>query len=126
MFFLKACRFLFFQFVPDIMWTFNISFFVEPAGEERLLSYIRSSLLPVLINESSAICNPALKKVVETGGDYNPEETGVSIALSVDFLSKEEAYEWHGNVLLPALKDFNTEADSNALFLITFLERLEL
>lgn len=104
--------------------TYNITFVTSSDMEERLLSYLRDSLVPVLFKEGSLGCHPELKKVIEAGGENPGEDRGVSLALSAIFPSEDAARLWHQNTLMPSLGSFASTFGMNALFFITLLENI--
>lgn len=104
------------------MYTYNVTFVVEPAKEAKLLDYIREELIEKLFNPESPAMNPGLKKVVEAGGEKPGEDHGVSIALTAHFSSEETAHLWNDHILIPALGDFNIKFGNMAIFFVTLLE----
>ncbi|MCH5233880.1 MAG: DUF4286 family protein [Muribaculaceae bacterium] len=106
------------------MFSYNVTFVVEPSKESELLDYINNELRPKLFNEESPARNPQLKKVVEAGGEKPDADHGLSIALSADFQSEEEAHLWNDHILIPALGDFHSHFGQYALFFVTLLEIL--
>ncbi|MCH5226975.1 MAG: DUF4286 family protein [Muribaculaceae bacterium] len=108
-----------------IMFSYNITFVADTKEEARLLTYLRSELIPALFNPDSGAGNPELKKIIEAGGEKQGEEHGVSLALSAIFESEAEARLWHDEVAVPALGDFHLKFGERALFFITLLEFLE-
>lgn len=108
------------------MFTYNITFIVEPEREKELLDYIIKDLLSKLFNPESPARNPELKKVVEAGGEKPDADHGLSIALSATFSSEETAHLWNDHILIPALGDFHKKFGVNSLFFVTLLENIEL
>lgn len=106
------------------MYSYNITFVIDPEREQELLRYINDELRGRLFNEESPAMNPHLKKVVEAGGEKPGADHGLSMALSADFLNEEQAHLWNDHILLPALGDFHLKFGVNALFFITLLEML--
>ena len=106
------------------MYTYNITFVVDPFKEKELLNYINNELRPGLFNPETSARNPELKKVVEAGGEKPGPDHGLSVALSATFETEESAYFWNDHVLLPALGDFHMKFGNQALFFITLLENL--
>ena len=117
--FSEACRFF-------IMFTYNVTFVIAPDRENELTDYLRTELIPVVFNSESPARNPELKKVVEIGGESPDPEHGLSIALSVSFVSIDAAHSWNDNTLVPALQDFHLRFGSHALFFVTLLQNLEI
>ena len=107
------------------MYTYNVTFVVAPDDEKELLEYIRATLLPILFNEESPAKNPALKKVVEAGGEKPGPDHGLSIALSGDFESEETAHLWNDHILIPALGGFHRRFGQHSVFFVTLLENLD-
>lgn len=107
-------------------YTINTTFACHPSIETRLLRYIRSELIPRWFAPGSPASNPALKKVIEIGGGEPEEDQGTSMALSVDFGSKEEMDRWTVEIMNPSLKNFNMKFGDTALFFITLLQNLRI
>ena len=108
------------------MYSYNITFIVEPNQEERLLNYIRCDLTDRLFPIQSTAEGIVLQKVVEVGGEKPGNEDALSIAMAVSFPTEEDAYHWHDHTLLPALADFQNIFGNNSLFFITLLEKIPL
>ena len=119
--FVKACRFFFFC---RMILTCNITFVTSPDNGDELIRYIRCEVIPVLFGPQSPALNPAIKKVVESGGEKLPEDHDLSIALSADFYSYEEETKWKEDFLLPTLQNFNDTYGEKALYFITLLEKV--
>ena len=107
-------------------YTYNVTFVIAPADEQRLLGWIRGKALPMLFNEESPARNAALRKVVEAGGEKPGADHGVSIALHAEFENERLAKDWNDRVLIPALGNFHEEFGNNAIFFVTLLENLPL
>ena len=106
------------------MYTYNITFVVEPGKEQELLKYLREELIPAVFNSETPARNPELRKVVEAGGEKPDADHGLSIALAATFATEETAHLWNDHVLLPALGDFHLKFGAHALFFVTLLENL--
>ena len=105
------------------MYSYNITFIVEPQNENELIAYIRG-LLRQLFSADSKAFNPELRKVVEAGGEKIGYGGPLSIALAASFNSEDEAYRWHDHILLPALDNFNLKFGKDAVFFISLLEHI--
>lgn len=105
-------------------YTCNITFVTSHDREGTLLGYLRGTLIPLLFNPESPALNPTIKKVVETGGEKVTAEHGLSIALSAELPSEEDARFWTENILNPALADFGEIFGEQGLFFITLLENI--
>ena len=105
-------------------YTYNITFLASPQQEEELLQYLRLNIIPNVFNNESPAINPNLKKVMEAGGEKIGPEQGISIALSGEFQTEEQAHLWNDHILLPSLMDFQDKFGQNALFFITLLKNL--
>ena len=103
------------------MYTYNITFVVDPAKETHMITYIKEDLLPKIFNGSQ---KPEIKKVIEAGGEKPGPEHGLSMALAMNFDTEEKAHLWHDHELIPALEDFNAKFGTNALYFITLLEEV--
>lgn len=106
------------------MYTYNITFVVDPAKEQQLLDYIRKDLIPLLFNPESPARNPELRKIIEAGGEKPGSDHGLSIALAADFSSEETAHLWNDHILLPSLEGFHLRFGNHAVFFVTLLENL--
>lgn len=102
----------------------NITFVVAPEAEERFLDWARGTLVPSLFNNESPAMNPALRKVVEAGGEKPGKDHGVSIALHAEFATEAEVRKWHDIFLSPALGTFVTTFGQDSVFFITLLKAL--
>lgn len=108
------------------MYLYNITFIMAHTEQERFLSWMRESALPVLFNSESSAKNPRLQTVVEAGGEKPGPDHGLSIALQAEFDSEVKAQEWHDTLLPRALQDFHAKFAPHAAFFITLLETLPL
>ena len=106
------------------MYSYNVTFVMEPSREKELLDYINGELRDKLFNAESPAMSPHLKKVVEAGGEKPGPDHGLSLALSADFETEEKAHLWNDHVLVPALGDFHLKFGQHALFFVTLLENL--
>lgn len=106
------------------MYTYNITFMVNPSREENLLSYIRNEFFPIFFKEGSPAKDPQLKRLIEVGGEKPDDEEAISFALSANFDSEEKAHLWHDHILIPALSELPQKFNQEALFFITLLEQI--
>ena len=119
--FVKACRFLF--LVMSV--TSNITFVISPLDESRFLLWMREFAIPALFCREDTFIDYSLKKVIEIAGETPSPEHGLSIALQVQFRSKEDAYRWTNKNLDSVLVRFHSEFGPEAAFFITLLENIE-
>lgn len=105
---------------------YNITFVTAPSLEHDFLDFARKELLPMLFNVESPARNPAMRKVIEAGGEVPAEDHGVSIALHAEFEFEDDARRWHDIFLAPALGKFTDKYGKEALFFVTLLESLPL
>ena len=104
----------------------NITFLINPLNEEKILSWVRASMLPMLFNPESPARNCALRKVIEVGGEVPSPEHGLSIALQAEFENQEEVRKWNSTFLESALGDYHLNFGPESLFFVTLLENLPL
>ena len=106
------------------MYTYNITFVVEPAKEAELLNYLKNDLIPKVVNPESPAAGVSVKMLVEIGGEKPDEDHGLSVAVSVEFKNEEEAHLWHDHILMPFLENFHKSLGNNSIFFITLLQNL--
>ena len=109
----------------------NITFVCSNNPEKNdyvdlITEWIRSVALRALFNAESPAKNPALRRLLEAGGEKIPDDHGSGLALHADFDSLEAFRQWHEVFLLPVLGEFSNKFGFETPYFVTLLENLPL
>lgn len=102
------------------MYTYNITFVMSPHVEEDFKSWLKSEAISA--NLTLLTSRSRLQKVVEIGGEKPGSDHGLSIALQIDFQSKEEADKWNTAALPTLLRQFMEKFGPSTAYFTTLLE----
>ena len=105
-----------------VMYTVNTTFITDVNNEANLSGYLNSDIVPYLNLSAYQGKNSLIRKVIEISGNKPDPENGVSIALSVDFASLEEAKKWKKEIMEPLLKKFQLHFGDDAFSFDTILD----
>ncbi len=113
-------------FIFFVMIIYNISFIIDPARYETLLSWLRTTAIPAVTVSGTKAIDTTLTTLIEVPGDDSFTEQARNIMLQVTFDNLKDAHEWSDSKLQGLLMEYGRTFGSEAIAFPTISERLPL